>query len=276
MFSIYIIILYAVLVYYKPTRKIALALTPWAIFGCSYDWMRFIPNYEVNPIDVRGLYEAEKNLFGIATAAGTVTPNEFFALHHCAAADLFAGLFYLCWVPVPIGFGLYLYLKGDRKNYLHFAMAFLFVNLVGFAGYYIHPAAPPWYVMKYGFEPILNTPGNVAGLDRFDQLTGIPVFQALYGKNANVFAAIPSLHVTYMLVTTIYAIMSRQRKVTIAAFAIICMGIWWTAIYSGHHYSIDVLLGIGICLITVAIFELVILKIPAINRAFNKYVRVIS
>ena len=51
MFSIYIILFYAVLLAIKPTRKLALALTPWLIFACSYDWMRLLPNYEVNPID---------------------------------------------------------------------------------------------------------------------------------------------------------------------------------------------------------------------------------
>ena len=49
------------------TRKLVVALLPFAIFGISYDWMRIIPNYEVNPIDVQGLYETEKSLFGIAT-----------------------------------------------------------------------------------------------------------------------------------------------------------------------------------------------------------------
>ena len=72
--------------------------------------------------------------------------------------------------------------------YLRFAMVFLFVNLIGFAGYYIHPAAPPWYAINYGMEAILNTPGNVAGLGRFDELTGLSVFQSIYGRNANVFA----------------------------------------------------------------------------------------
>lgn len=276
MFSIYIIILYAVLMLYKPTRKIALALAPWALFGCSYDWMRLLPNYEVNPIDIRGIYEAEKQFFGIATQTGVLTPNEFFALHHNSTADLLAGFFYLCWVPVPIAFSLYLYIKGNRKHYLHFATAFLFVNLVGFAGYYIHPTAPPWYVMEYGFEPILNTPGNVAGLGRFDELTGIPIFQSLYGKNSNVFAAIPSLHAAYMLVTTIYAIAAKQKRLTIAVFAFICMGIWWTAVYSSHHYIIDVLLGIATCLAGVCIFEYGLLKIPAVGRAFDKYIRMIS
>lgn len=276
MFSIYIILLYIVLAAYKPTRKLALALTPWALFGCTYDVMRLYPNYMVNPIDIRDLYEAEKQLFGITTAAGTLTPNEFFAQHHCTAADLLAGIFYLCWVPVPIAFSLYLYLKGDRKHYLHFSTAFLFVNLVGFAGYYIHPAAPPWYVMQYGFEPLLHTSGNVAGLGRFDELIGIPVFQSLYGKNANVFAAIPSLHAAYMLVTTIYAVVSRQRKTVIALFAIICMGIWWTAVYTSHHYLIDVALGIATCLVAVVVFECLLLRISPIRNAFNNCIRRIS
>ena len=114
--------------------------------------------------------------------------------------------------------------------------------------------------MNYGFEPILHTPGNVAGLGRFDSMMGIPVFHSLYAKNANVFAAVPSLHAAYMLVATIYAVLSHKRKTTIALFAIICMGIWWTAVYSGHHYIIDVTLGILTALIGVLLMEKVVFK----------------
>ena len=126
------------------TRRLAVALLPFVAFAVSYDWMRVCPNYEVNPVDVRGLYEAEKSLFGIHVDGQTLIPCEYFALHHCAVADFMAGIFYLCWVPVPIVFGVWLYLKGKRDVYLRFAMVFLFVNLIGFVGYYIHPAAPPW------------------------------------------------------------------------------------------------------------------------------------
>ena len=272
MYSLYLIILYAVLVACRQTRKIALALTPWLIFGCSYDWMRLLPNYEVNPIDVRGLYEAEKSLFGIAVAdGGVLTPCEFFARHHAPLADIMAGVFYLCWVPVPIAFALWLYFKGDRRHYLRFSIAFLFVNLLGFCCYYIHPAAPPWYVMNYGFEPILNTPGNTAGLARFDQLLGIPVFHSIYANNSNIFAAVPSLHAAYMLIALAYAAMSRQRKWLITAFAIIMVGIWWTAVYAGHHYVIDVLLGIITAIIGTCIIEKWLMNIPAISRFMGKY-----
>ncbi len=273
MFSIKLIIIWAILVAVKPTRKFALALTPWLVFACSYDGMRLLPNYEVNSIDTRGIYEAEKSLFGIGTAVGTLIPGEWFNLHNCAFADFMAGFFYLCWVPVPLGFAIYLYLKGKREMYLRFSFAFLFVNLVGFVGYYIHPAAPPWYVIEHGFTPVLNTPGSVAGLGRFDSLVGAPVFHSIYCNNSNVFAAVPSLHAAYMLVTTIYAIISRQSKLSIGIFAFICMGIWWTAVYSTHHYIIDVLLGILTTIVALLILERLLLRAEWAKRFMARYAK---
>lgn len=273
MFSIKLIIIWAILVAIKPTRKFALALTPWLVFACSYDGMRLLPNYEVNPIDTRGIYEAEKSLFGIGTAAGTLIPGEWFNLHNCAFADFMAGFFYLCWVPVPLGFAIYLYLKDKREMYLRFSLAFLFVNLVGFVGYYIHPAAPPWYVIEHGFTPILNTPGSVAGLGRFDALVGAPVFHSIYCNNSNVFAAVPSLHAAYMLVATIYAVISRQNKLCIGIFAFICMGIWWTAVYSTHHYIIDVLLGILTTIVALLILERLLLRAEWAKRFMARYAK---
>ena len=148
------------------TRKLVVALLPFVVFAVSYDWMRVWPNYMVNDIDVAGLYSAERTIFGIDVDGVRMTLCEFFHEHHCSVADFFAGLFYLCWVPVPVLFALSLFIKGRRELALRFSLVFLLVNLIGFAGYYIHPAAPPWYVMQYGFEPILGTPGNVAGLGR--------------------------------------------------------------------------------------------------------------
>ena len=271
MISIILIILFVVLCAWQKTRQFALYFLPWFLFGIIYDSMRLYPNYLVNDIDVRGLYEAEKSIFGIAASSAdelqaiadhtqTMIPGEYFKVHHCVVADFMAGVFYLCWVPVPVAFAIYLFFKKQYRWFVRFSWTFLVVNLIGFVGYYIHPASPPWYVMNYGFEPILNTPGNVAGLARFDALTGLNIFHSIYGKNANVFAAVPSLHAAYMLVTTIYAAMSRKRWSTVALFAFICMGIWWTAVYSGHHYIIDVLLGILTSIIGVCLMELLVFR----------------
>ena len=260
------------------TRRMVVALLPFIVFGISYDWMNIVPNYEVNTVDIEGLYNSEKSLFGITVADGVVkTPNEFFAIHHAPWVDALAGFFYLCWVPVPILFGLWLYFKRQDRVYLHFSLVFLFVNLLGFCVYYIHPAAPPWYVAKYGTEFIAGTPGDVAGLGRFDQMTGWMVFDGLYARNSNVFAAVPSLHSAYMLIAFIYSLRARCATWVRVLFAIITMGIWFTAVYSGHHYLIDVLLGIATALVGIALFEFVLMRIGSFRRFVdNTYCKYIS
>ncbi|HIT81620.1 MAG TPA: inositol phosphorylceramide synthase [Candidatus Caccoplasma merdavium] len=270
-------VLLGVLFFASPyTRKLLMTLLPFVIFAVSYDWMRVWPNYKVNDIDVAGLYTAEKTLFGIDVDGVRMTLCEFFNEHHAVVADFFAGLFYLCWVPVPVLFALFLFLRGRRALALRFSVVFLLVNLIGFAGYYIHPAAPPWYVMEYGFEPVLGTPGNVAGLGRFDALVGMEIFAPMYGRNANVFAALPSLHSAYVLVAFVYAIMGRCKKWLIALFGVITVGIWFTAVYSGHHYLIDVLLGILCALVGILLFEQVLMRWPAFRRFMERYTAYVS
>lgn len=253
------------------SRKLVVAILPFIIFGVSYDWMNILPNYKVNPVDISGIYETEKALFGI----GGMTPNEFFAVHQSAVMDFFAGVFYLCWVPVPILFGVWLYYDRQYSVYLHFALVFLLVNLLGFAGYYIHPAAPPWYVAMHGFEFIPGTHGETAGLGRWDAMMGVKVFDALYARNANVFAAVPSLHSAYMLVAFIYALNARTPLWLKVAFAVICCGIWFTAVYTSHHYVIDVLLGITVTLVSYLLFERGLMQIPAFSRFIDRYAKYI-
>lgn len=260
----------------RPTRKLTVALLPFFLFGISYDWMNLLPNYKVNPVDVAGLYEAEKSLFGISTAAGILTPNEWFALHTAPWADFLAGVFYLCWVPLPVIFGLWLYFTGRRTQYLHFSIVFLLVNLIGFAGYYIHPAAPPWYVALHGFEAIPGTPGSTAGLEAFDAMTGLSVFDGLYARNANVFAAFPSLHSAYTFVAFIYSVYYRSPRPWQIVLGVVTVGIWATAVYTSHHYIIDVAGGIVCALLGFLLFEKGIMRIPAWQRFMDRYSNYIS
>lgn len=265
-------LLIATLFFASPvTRKLMVALLPFIIFGISYDWMNIVHNYEVNPVDIKGINDAERALFGINAAGSILTPNEFFALHTSKLMDFLGGFFYLCWVPVPIIYGLWLYFNRQEKAYLHFGLVFLLVNLIGFAGYYIHPAAPPWYVAKYGFDFMLGTPGDVAGLGAFDEMTGLGIFQGLYGRNSNVFAAVPSLHSAYTLVAFIYSLRSRTPMWMRIALGVITLGIWFTAVYTSHHYIIDVLLGISCALVGFLLFEQVLMRIPAFARFIDRY-----
>lgn len=259
-----------------PTRRLVVALLPFIIFAISYDFMNLIPNYAVNTVDIAGIYNLEKTLFGIDTANGVLTPNEFLALYTSRVPDILAGVFYLCWVPLPIFYGLWLYFSGKTKGYLHFALVFLFVNLIGFSIYYIHPASPPWYVASYGYEFHYGTPGEVAGLGAFDKITGLGIFNALYTRNSNVFAALPSLHSAYTFLAFIYSIRNRNSMTWRTILGVVTVGIWLTAVYTSHHYVLDVLAGIGVTLLAYVIFEYLLMRIPAFSRFMSRYANYIS
>lgn len=254
----------------RSARTFIIAVLPMIAFVVIYDLMRIYPNYLVATPDTAGLFHAEQRLFGITAADGRVlAPCEYFRDHHCAVLDLVCGVCYLLWVPLPMFYALWLYVTHRRRQCLRFLTAFLLVNLVGFAGYYIHPAAPPWYVMQHGFDVHTGTPGNVAGFGRFDALVHLPVFHGLYAKNANVFAAVPSLHAAYNPVALYYALrfgrLNRDR-LWVAATAVVSVGIWFAAVYSGHHYIIDVLLGILTVVLTLSLFEGVLMRTPLARR----------
>ncbi|MBQ9074027.1 MAG: inositol phosphorylceramide synthase, partial [Muribaculaceae bacterium] len=59
-------------------------------------------------------------------------------------------------------------------------------------------------------------------------------------------------------------------------FAVIMIGIWFTAVYSCHHYIIDAILGTLCAIVGIVLFELVLMKIPAFSRFIDRYMAYIS
>lgn len=249
------------------SRRFITAFFIFIVYWIAYDAMRVLPNYMVNPVHIEEPYEIEKSIFGFMHYGTVITPNEFFKIHNNPVADFFAGVFYINWVPVPLAFAFYL-LRRDKIYFLRFAYAFVLTNFLGFIVYYLYPAAPPWYVDIYGFDFNLDTPSNPAGLVRFDEMFGITLFQSIYSKNANIFAAIPSLHAAYPVVVLYYGLKRNMGLVNIL-FLIFLLGIWFTAVYTFHHYIIDLLIGAACALMALFIFEYLFAK-PKINNQFLK------
>jgi membrane-associated phospholipid phosphatase len=122
------------------------------------------------------------------------------------------------------------------------AWAFLAVNVLGVVTYMLYPAAPPWYVLKYGPGPAdLTALPSAAGAARFDALLGTTYFANFYARNPNVFGAMPSLHAAYP-VLVLWHVWHRgwAWRIGAAAFAaLVC----FSAIYLTHHYILDVAAG---------------------------------
>jgi membrane-associated phospholipid phosphatase len=74
----------------------------------------------------------------------------------------------------------------------------------------------------------------------------------------------PSLHSAYPLITLYYGIKSRLGLVNIL-FATIMVGIWFAAVYSSHHYLLDVIAGVACAIIGIFIFQ----KWIAPNKKFH-------
>ncbi|MEY3242808.1 MAG: hypothetical protein RIR11_4247 [Bacteroidota bacterium] len=234
----------AVVTCYLATEKTRIWVYNFAgliMYWVVYDSLRICPNYKINPVHISEPYLFDKQWFGITTEAGRQTLNEFFATRTTTALDITTALFYLSWLPVPILFGTWLIFR-DKILFRQFMYGFLCTNLIGFVLYYLYPAAPPWYVELNGFVFNPDTGRSAAGLERFDQLIGKPFFHNMYQRNSNVFAAIPSLHSAYPLITLFYARQVPQRWPTVL-FVFLSLGIWFSAVYLRHHYVIDVILG---------------------------------
>lgn len=252
------------------TRRFLYGFSIFIVYWIIYDGMKLVPNNLVSQVDIKGIYLLEKRLFGIRDITGILTPNEYFHAHPSLFLDLFCSLFYLCWVPVPLGFALYLWMKQDKKWFLKFSFAFFVTNLIGFCMYYLHPAAPPWYVQEHGFllDPSVKT--NAAGLLRFDNYFHFPLFATIYTKGSNVFGAMPSLHSAYPVVGFYYAIRMKSTKATIF-FAFVMTGIWFSAVYLMHHYLVDVIAGILCAILGIILLELILFRIPRIQKLIQNY-----
>ncbi|MGF7078422.1 phosphatase PAP2 family protein [Mucilaginibacter sp. UYCu711] len=256
------------------TRKFILGFSVFIVYWILFDYMKAFPNYNVSTVHIADLYNFEKHLFGINYRGHLLTPNEYWKINATTILDIIAGLFYICWIPVPLGFGAYLFFK-NRREFLSFAMTFLVVNLLGFVIYYSFPAAPPWYIQEHGFVFLPHTPGSTGGLIRFDHYFNVNIFQSIYQKGSNVFAAMPSLHSAYPIIVVYYAF---KNHVGFGKFilATVMVGIWLTAVYTSHHYILDVLVGICTAILGINLFNVLFSKVPALTQFLDNYATFIS
>ncbi|GLU52181.1 aureobasidin A resistance protein [Dyadobacter frigoris] len=243
----------------EATRKFITAFSIFIVYWILFDYMKAFPNYSYNTVHIKSLYDLEKSIFGINAGTSIITPNEYWILHQHSFLDVMSGVFYLTWIPLPLSLAGYLFYK-NRTQFFNFAFTFLLVNMIGFVIYYLYPAAPPWYSQQYGFEFIANTRGNTAGLSRFDAFFNVGIFKSIYEKSSNVFAAMPSLHSSYPLIALYYAVKSKINAGLATVIGITMPGIWFAAVYTSHHYVLDVIAGVACATTGIIIVNLIAAK----------------
>jgi hypothetical protein len=234
-------------------------LLPLMITGIVYDGRRYVDGHLLGPVHVAEPYLLEKRLFAIPTAGGALTPNEWWQRHLHPFLDLATGLCYLGFIVTFVLTAAYFVFRVSatgtktrpaafvRRRAPRMMWSLLVLNLAGFVTSAVYPAAPPWYVARYGLGPAdLTVAPSPAGCARFDQLLGTRVFSAFYGRSVDVFGAIASLHVAYPFLALYYAVQfGAARAICAAVFVMMC----FSAVYLNHHYVVDLIAGSAFALL---------------------------
>jgi len=243
-------------------RRALLFLLPFILTGVIYDSQRYWGPHVRGTPHVAEPYLLERSLFGIPTPDGPLTLNEWFGRHLHPVLDLIAGGAYLTFVGIFMLLALFLTVRiyrgaafdgaediaNDWSSQRRFWSAqalvwcFLIVNVIGYATWYLYPAAPPWYVDAYGIDMLLlDVPASPGRAARFDDLLGTDFFAGMYGYGSNAFGAIPSLHISYPTLSAFFAFrLGALRAPAVGFLAVMC----FSAVYLNHHYVIDVILGV--------------------------------
>jgi membrane-associated phospholipid phosphatase len=239
------------------SRRLARVALPFLLYALVYDSMRWYENYIRSPvIHLREPYNFDLKLFGIRTAAGTVTPNEWFRVHTNAVLDFVCGLAYtpFFFIGQSVVLAIYLLFTGQGRRAERFTWVFVLTNFIGFSIYYLYPAAPPWYVAAHGFVADMTVRASGAGALRFDAIVGIPLMATFYGKSADVFGAIPSLHVAYPLLALLYGWRLPRFRIFAAFYLVL---VCFSAVYLDHHYILDIIVGFALALVVMAAYRLI-------------------
>jgi len=229
-------------------RKLLRFATPFLLTGLLYKSQHLWGDWVRGEVRVVEPYAFDWVYFGIDTASGRVTPNEWWRTRARWVFDLLAGGFYIGFVAMYIVLAL-LQSRTRHQDACKARLArtlpwgFFWLNALGYITYYAWPAAPPWYVAHHGFgPPDFSVRANPAGAAAFDDLLGAPIFHQMYGLSADVFGAVPSLHVAYPALAFLVAWqVGRHRLVSGFYFA----GMVFSAIYLNHHYVLDALWGVA-------------------------------
>ncbi|MFQ6086410.1 MAG: phosphatase PAP2 family protein [Candidatus Bathyarchaeia archaeon] len=209
----------------KRARRFIKDWFPFIALLLAYETMRGIVHHIAGVVHVTELIEAEVYLFG---AIPTKVLQQFY---RTPVLDWTGAFFYSLHFIVPFMFGFVLWNRSP-ENYRKYTVALLITSYSALITFLAYPSAPPWFGINA--ERILF---------QLDGVIGVPLYATIYAFiEPNPFAAMPSLHAAYPWVVSLYAIkIKRTKALPILVFP---LGVWFSAVYLGEHYIIDLLAGV--------------------------------
>jgi membrane-associated phospholipid phosphatase len=128
-----------------------------------------------------------------------------------------------------------------HEAFIRFRNTILLANVLGLFGYVFLPTAPPRLFTSMGFT------------DTLSQFGGLNHGSGLVELASNPYAAMPSLHAADALIAGVILASLVRRPLWKAVWVLWPAWVWFAVMATGNHFWLDVLAGIVLAVIALAI-----------------------
>ena len=205
------------------------------------DWLPFITvflSYEamygvVGVVAANNLHSGPLNL-ELALFGGSIPSLVLQQSIRMPVLDYAGAFFYSLHFFAPTIFAFVLW-RESPKDYWKYTIAFGLLSYSALMTFLVYPVAPPWIAVP---EVTRILTGSV------DASLGLPVYKTVFDfLSPNQYAAFPSMHSALPWLISLFAIKIWKAKAL--PILIFPVGVWFSAVYLGEHYFVDVLGGIA-------------------------------
>jgi hypothetical protein len=217
------------------------------LFG--YEYLRGLTPLLAKSPNIWPMIQADRFMFGYLP---TIKLQELlYSSAYLRWYDYMAVILYISHFVIPMvtAFIFWIY---NRRAFKHFSAGFLVLSYLAFITYIVFPAMPPWMASNQGFIPPLQKIMDQV-MASFAHPISVPTIYQFFG--ANLVAAVPSLHAAYPFLIFLYV----RQQISWLAYLITpyVFGVWFSVVYLGEHYVIDVIVGILYAIIAYKLISLV-------------------
>jgi membrane-associated phospholipid phosphatase len=223
--------------YNKRSKRFVKDWIPFVTLFISYQAMYGLVGAVTGIVHVSEPITAELELFG---SIPTVMLQQLYRMQFL---DYMGAFFYSIHFFAPTIFAFLLW-RSAPKYYYKYAAGLAVLTYSALITFLVFPVAPPWYGVN----------GVTRILFDVDNSLGAPVYRTIYDFiEPNQFAAFPSMHSALPWLISLFALkIGKTKALPILIFP---FGVWFSAVYLGEHYIVDVLGGIVYATVAFVIAE---------------------
>jgi membrane-associated phospholipid phosphatase len=229
--------------------RVVLDWLPFTLVLMAYDQSRVVATVVNLPLHEQDIASAESWLFGGDIPAAWMQ-HQFYTPAAVHWYDALATLVYASHFLATPALAAVLWLR-NRAMWLGYITRVIVLAFTGLVTYVLFPEAPPWLAARDGLiDPVART--SARGWIWLHAGNLREILDGAQRDGANPVAAMPSLHVAFATLVALFIAgrLTGRWRYLLALYPV-AMGL--VLVYTGEHYVLDLVAGVGYALIVHAV-----------------------